>query len=399
MFADGRAESARRMKVVVDARPALGPRPTGVGRYAREIVHRLPIADPGSDYVAWYLHAKGLFRPRAFFPDAPANLTERASRFPARIYQPLAWRSGFPRVEWLVGDYDLFMATNFLPPATRRAGRVVPVVHDLAFVGHPGTAPHIDQRWRRRLLEGVLAAPGVLVPSTAVRDDLVRFAPSIDPARVHVVHHGVEQGAFTAAPTPVIQDVLRRFAIGRRYALFLGGIEPRKNLPRLVQAFGMLADPDVWLVIAGGTVDWFPEASAQVDAAVASLPPQLRARVVRTGYVSDPDRLALLSGAEILVYPSIAEGFGFPVLEAFAANVPVLTSNTSALPEVAGDAAVLVDPTDPGSIAAGMDELFSDADLRAMLAAKGLARVAGFTWERCAKATAAALHEAAEHAR
>jgi glycosyltransferase involved in cell wall biosynthesis len=387
------------MKVVVDARPAIGPRPTGVGRYAREILRHLPAADPDAAYVAWYLHAKGLLRPRSFFPGAAPNLAERASRFPARVYQPLAWRTGFPRIEWLVGDYDLFLATNFLPPATGRLRRVVPVVHDLAFVRYPGTAPHVDERWRRRLLAAVLAAPGVIVPSNAVRDDLILFAPSIDPTRVHVVHHGVEQATFTAAPAPVIDDVRRRFAIGRRYALSIGGIEPRKNLTALVRAFGLVADPDVWLVIAGGAVNWFPEASAQVDAAVEALPLEVRARVVRTGYVSDPDRVALLSGAEVLAYPSLAEGFGFPVLEAFAANVPVLTSNTSSLPEVAGDAAVLVDPTDPGSIAAGLDELFSDSDLRAMLRAKGLARVTGFTWERCARATAKALHEAAEHAR
>jgi glycosyltransferase involved in cell wall biosynthesis len=197
----------------------------------------------------------------------------------------------------------------------------------------------------------------------------------------------------------VVDDVRRRFGIGGRYALFLGGIEPRKNLVGLVRAFGSIADRDAWLVIAGGAVNWFPDASVQVDAAIAALAPQARARVVRTGYVSDPDRVALLSGAEMLAYPSLAEGFGFPVLEAFAANIPVLTSNTSSLPEVAGDAAVLVDPADPGSIASGLDELFSDADLRAMFRAKGLARVTGFTWERCAKATAQALHEAAELAR
>jgi glycosyltransferase involved in cell wall biosynthesis len=243
------------------------------------------------------------------------------------------------------------------------------------------------------------AAPGVIVPTEAVRQDVIVFAPSIDPDRVHVVHHGVEQSAFTAAPQPVIDDVRRRFGIGGRYALFIGGIEPRKNLVALVRAFGSTADRETWLVMAGGAVNWFPEAPLEVDAAVAALPPEARARVVRTGYISDPDRVALLSGADLLAYPSLAEGFGFPILEAFAANVPVLTSNTSSLPEVAGDAAVLVDPADTASIAAGLDELFADADLRAMLRAKGLARVTGFTWERCAKATAEALHRAAEHAR
>jgi glycosyltransferase involved in cell wall biosynthesis len=386
------------VNVVIDARPAIGPRPTGVGRYAEALIRHLPLADPSGTYVAWYLHARGLLKPRSFFPRVAPNLAERASRFPARIYQPLAWRTGVPRVEWLVGAYDLFLATNFLPPATGKPGKVVPVVHDLAFVRHPETAPHVDDRWRRRLRATVLEAPGVLVPSNAAREDLVSFAPAVDPARIHVVPHGIEQAAFTAAPPPVIEDVRRRFAIGGRYALFIGGIEPRKNLVGLVRAFGMIADPGVWLVIAGGAVNWFPEAPAHVDEAVAALPPDMRARVVRTDYVSDADRVALLSGAEMLAYPSLAEGFGFPILEAFAANVPVLTSSTSSLPEVAGDAAVLVDPTDATSIAAGMDELLSDADLRAMLRAKGLARVTGFTWERCAKATAEALHEAAEHA-
>jgi glycosyltransferase involved in cell wall biosynthesis len=387
------------VRVAIDARPAIGPRPTGVGRYTRAIITHLPPADPDTAYVAWYLHAKGLFRSRRFFPDAAPNLAERAARFPARIYQPLAWRTGFPRVEWFAGEYDLFLATNFLPPATGRPGRVVPVVHDLAFVHHPETAPHIDERWRRALLATVNAAPGVIVPSSAVREDLIRFAPSIEEARIHVVPHGVEQAAFTAAPAPVIADIRRRFNIGGRYALFLGGIEPRKNLPALIRAFGLFEDRTAWLVIAGGPVNWFPDAPAQVDAAVGALPPEARARVVRTGYVSDADRVALLSGAEALAYPSLAEGFGFPVLEAFAANVPVLTSNTSSLPELAGDAAVLVDPTDPASIASGLDELFADADLRAMLKAKGLARVTRYTWERTAKATSSALHQAADLAR
>ncbi len=119
----------------------------------------------------------------------------------------------------------------------------------------------------------------------------------------------------------------------------------------------------------------------------------------RLGYVDDADRRALLSGAEVLAYPSLAEGFGFPVLEGFAANVPVLTSNTSSLPEVAGDAAVLVDPLDPAAIAAGLDELLGDADLRNVLRAAGTARVATYTWQRAARATAAVLRRAAQHGR
>ena len=127
---------------------------------------------------------------------------------------------------------------------------------------------------------------------------------------------------------------------------------------------------------------------------IARLPAPARARIVRTGYVSDADRRALLSGAEALAYPSRYEGFGFPVLEGFAARVPVLTSNVSAMPEVAGDAAVLVDPDDVDAIAGGLDRILEDEGLREELKTAGTARLASFTWERSARATAAVLRGA-----
>ena len=116
-------------------------------------------------------------------------------------------------------------------------------------------------------------------------------------------------------------------------------------------AFAESDAQDLALVIAGGPVRWFPEATERLDAAIEQLPTSVKERIVRTGYVNDRDKLALLSGATVLAYPSLYEGFGFPVLEAFAAGVPVLTSNVSSLPEVAGEAAVLVDPADVHAIA------------------------------------------------
>jgi len=149
------------------------------------------------------------------------------------------------------------------------------------------------------------------------------------------------------------------------------------------------------LVLAGGTVPWAPKYPERIDRAIAELPADVRARVVRTGYVSDTDRRALLSGAEVLAYPSRYEGFGFPILEGFAANVPVLTSDRSSMPEIAGNAALFVDPDDPASIAKGLDELLGDDDLRNVLRASGTARVASFTWERCARQTIDVIRRAA----
>ncbi|HXF37707.1 MAG TPA: glycosyltransferase family 1 protein [Actinomycetota bacterium] len=382
------------MRFLVDARPALDPGRTGVGRYARRLVEELPAADPGATYVAWYLHARGLLRPRRSFPPAP-NLVERATRFPARVFQPVAWRLGVPRVEWLAGRFDALLATNFLPPATGALDRSVLVVHDLAFERHPETAPHIDGRWRRRFAGALAGCAAVIVPSTATRDDLVELH-GVGPERIHVVPHGVRADAF--APPPDAAERARRarerFGIGGRYVLFLGGIEPRKNLARLVRAFA-LAGADAWLVLAGGPVRWSPRAGAELEEEVARLPGPLRARVVRTGYVADEDRLGLLWGAELLAYPSLAEGFGFPVLEAFAAGVPVLASRSSSLPEVAGEAALLVDPLHEGAIAEGIRRLLEDGELRARLRTAGLERCRLFTWRRTAEATASVLRAAA----
>ena len=122
------------------------------------------------------------------------NLTEKASRFPARIFQPASYRLGVPRVEWLV-DFDLFVATNFLAPATDHQDRVVPVVHDLAFQHFPESAPHIDERWRRRFAATLAEAPAIIVPSTSAAQDL-RESFGVAAARIHVVHHGVDAEAF-----------------------------------------------------------------------------------------------------------------------------------------------------------------------------------------------------------
>lgn len=361
-----------------------------MGQYTQQLIRHLPLADLDDEYVAWYLHARGLFRPRRFFADVRArNLTEKASRFPARVFQPASYRLGVPRVEWLV-DFDVFVATNFLAPATNHPDRVVPIVHDLAFRHFPESAPHIDERWRRRFAATLAVSPAIVVPSAATAKDLLD-AFAVDETRVHVVHHGVEAEAFAPIPQAGIDAVRRRYGIPGGYVLFVGGIEPRKNLESLVRAFAESDAQGLALVIAGGPVRWFPEATERLDAVIEQLPPSVQERIVRTGYVNDRDKLALLSGATLLAYPSLYEGFGFPVLEAFAAGVPVMTSNVSSLPEVAGEAALLVDPADVHAIAKALSELVGDADLRAVLSAAGVARASRFTWEATARATAGVL--------
>lgn len=380
------------MRALLDARPALDPVRTGVGHYAERLIRHLPLVDPEGRYVAWYLHARGLLRPRRFFADVP-GLEERASRIPARLYQPVAWRLGAPRVEWLAGRFDVLLATNFLPPPTGRMDRVVLVVHDLAFEVYPRTAPQIDERWRRRFARAVRRAGAIVVPSVSAKGDLVaRYG--VPEERVHAIPHGVDAEAFAAVPAEAVARVRERYGIRGRYVLFVGGLEPRKNLVALVRAFAA-ARVDASLVIVGGRVRWFPAEEARVHAAVLRLPEAIRSRVVMTGYVGEADKRALIAGAEALAYPSLYEGFGFPVLEAMAAGTPVLTSNVSSLPEIAGEDAVLVDPKDEHQIAEGLRRVLEDGELRERLIGPGRARAAGFTWEVTARRTAEVLRAVA----
>jgi glycosyltransferase involved in cell wall biosynthesis len=378
------------MRVLIDARPALDPRRTGVGVYTQQILRHLPNADPSIDYTAWYLRSPRHLRSRRNFERAHLpNLHEHASLFPAPLFGPLTVRTGVPRLEWTV-DFDMMLATNFLPPSTA-SDDVVLVVHDLAYEHLPETAPHMNERWRRLFDRWVAKARHVIVPSTSTKSDLVATHPVL-PERVSVIPLGIDASAVTPAPSDAVDAACRRFGVERPYVLFVGGLEPRKNLDGLIRAFAMLG-PDVRLVIAGGPVRWDPENARRLDKTIAELSPATRARVVRTGYVREREKVALLTGATILAYPSLYEGFGLPVLEAFAVGVPVLTSNVSSLPEVAGDAAVMVDPHDPAAIASGIAQLIEDDDLRAMLSAAGLVRAASFPWEATARATAAVLRQ------
>jgi glycosyltransferase involved in cell wall biosynthesis len=378
------------VRIAIDARPALDPRRTGVGHYTRQIVRHLPLVDPLPEYVAWYLHARGVFRRPRHFAGVATNLSERASRFPARVFQPVSWRLGVPRLEWIGVRFDALLATNFVPPPTRSRG-VVLVVHDLAYEHLPGSAPHMDARWRRVFRRWLGRAAAVIVPSESARRDLLAHHDDVAPARVHAIAHGAEP--FERPAPAEVTHVCGRFGVSGRYALFLGGIEPRKNLLRLVEGFRR-AETDASLVIAGGRTNWIPREAERLASAVEAMPPAVRRRIVLTGYVSERDKRALLAGADTLAYPSLYEGFGFPVLEAFAAGVPVLTSTASSLPEVAGDAALQVDPRDVDAIADGLGMLLGDDGLREGLRRAGAERVRAFTWERSARRTAEVLKAA-----
>jgi glycosyltransferase involved in cell wall biosynthesis len=391
---EGRQALSERLRVAIDARAAVAPARTGVGVYAREVIRRLPAADPSAEFTAWVLDARGLASRRRFFTDTP-GLREHRTAIPARAFDRAVARLDLPRIEWFL-RFDVLFAPNFVPPPTR-APRLVVTIHDLAFRLMPETAPHAVAWWRRAVERGVANAARVIVPSTATKLDLVRLYGA-DERRVAVVPLAVDHERYRPPDAATIAEARARLGLPERYLLFLG-LDRRKNLPALLEAYARLPAAGRPALAIAGARPWEPDGSDPTDDALARMPAEARAGVVRLGYVEERLKPALLGGAIALVYPSRYEGFGLPVVEAMAAGTPVVASDVSSLPEVVDGAALMIDPDDAGTIADAVRRVVDDEDLRTKLREAGLARAAAFTWDETARRTAAVIREAAGDAR
>jgi glycosyltransferase involved in cell wall biosynthesis len=251
----------------------------------------------------------------------------------------------------------------------------VATVHDLHFVHEPSHfTPRGVSVFNRFLTLVQDEATLVLCPSDATRVDCE--AVGIEADRIRVTPWGTD--ATRVADTEV-DRVRAAYGLARPYVLFAGTVEPRKNLPRLLDAFGRLGDVDADLVLVGPD-GW------------TDLPDAHRAK--RLGFVPDADRDALFAGARVVAYPSLREGFGLPVLEAMAQGAAVVTSATTSTAEVAGDAALLVDPLDVDAIAGALQRLLDDSELAARLGAAARVQAGRFTWERTADAVVRAYRDA-----
>jgi len=265
----------------------------------------------------------------------------------------------------------------------------VVMIHDISYRARPRfTSPRNFALQNGLGWLTALRASAVTTPSCFTRREVARLYPWLRD-RIFVTPNAVKS-AFYPRPSAEVEQVEKAFDISAPYFLFVGTPQPRKNIARVVEAF-LAAACEVehaQLVIAGRFTATLERLRRAHQAAFAS------GRIVATGYVSDDDLACLYSGCLALVFPSLYEGFGIPVLEAMACGAPVITSNTTALPEAAGDAALLVDPEDTAGITAAMRRVLDAPDLRAALSARGFAHARQFTWARTARATVEAYQAA-----
>jgi len=366
------------MRICFDVGPALQGR-AGLGRYAAELLDALLRVGPEHDYIA--LRNRGpvrqaLNRPLAGLPQhvVPlANIPWRLSTLPA--YFMGGWQ------DRQLPACDIFHATDQLLPRLRHI-RSVFTLYDVAFALRPETHTR-PNRWFLSLMmpRFLRAADALIAISECSKRDAARLY-GIEPAKIRVIYLAADR-RFRPASTPEQAAARARYELPARYILFVGAIEPRKNLSMLLDAYAPLLseDPELRLVIAGPYGWLYAPFLKRLDAL------GLRERVIFPGWVAGEDLPALYSAAEAFVYPSLYEGFGLPVLEALACGTPAVCSDTSSLPEVAGDAALLVAPDDTAGWTAALRRVLNDATLRAEMRARGVRQAARFSWDETARRT------------
>jgi glycosyltransferase involved in cell wall biosynthesis len=340
----------------------------GIGRYVRELLKAIANLDTENNYRVFYASPSPL--PHSL-PPLPANFSTR--QLPFRDYWlSILWhRAQIPLpVNLVTGPLDLYHAPDFTLPPVR--AKSVLTVHDLSFERDPNSAtPRLRAYLSRVVPRSVKRADHVIAVSQATKRDLIDLYQTPE-SKITVLYEGVDP-IFKPTPSPAIR---LKYNLGSAPFIFsVSTIQPRKNYQRLIQALAALP-ADYQLVIAGGQGWLYDSIYAEAEK------PAVRGRVKFIGFVPDDDLPALYTEAAVFAYPSLYEGFGLPLLEAMACGTPTLTSNISCLPEVAGQAAILVDPLSVDAIAAGLAQTLARRD---QLRPLGFARAAQFKWNEVAR--------------
>src|SRR5258708_39368482 len=349
------------MRILIDATSLL-LRSAGVKSYTYNWIRTLrQIAAPGELRVSAFLRALVRFQHEHSVPNAAATYPRLALLYLANV-------PGNPLLSWIASRADVFHVSNQLRRNIPKRTRITATIHDLTCWLMPELHTAANVRADRFFAEHTLKrADGLIAVSENTRQDAIRIL-GIAPEKIQTIHSGVPDEYFTAQPCER----------PRPYVLFVGTIEPRKNVDTLLDAWSGMRFRDDFDLLIAGPPGW------QSERVMARLQSG-ESGVQYLGYVPESDLPSLTAGATAFVYPSLYEGFGFPVVQAMAAGVPVITSNTSCLPEVAGEGALLVDPKSSGELRAAVEKLLDSESLRASVGANGRARAVHYRWSECAR--------------
>lgn len=365
------------MQIAIDARD-LANVTTGVGRYLLNLLQHFPDLRPDFFFT--------------LYTDRPIPVPQRAATLRTKILtgHPWLWKQVLMPIEQKRAHTDLFFVPSYSTPVCNPTHAVV-TIHDMIYTRYPQWTTRLE-RWRFATIVRYSArfASRIIAVSEATRKDILALT-GVSPRKVKVIYEGVDP-IFRELPAENLVAAGARLGLALPFILYVGSLHYRRNVKRLLQAFAQLKQAEKiphQLVLCG--LNLFEH--HELEHWVTEL--QLVEHVKYFGYVTDEDLVALYNLAELFVYPSMYEGFGLPVLEAMACGTPVITGNSSSLPEVAGDAALLIDPHDTLALSRAMASLIREASLRQELRERGQAQCRKFAWRTAAAETLDLFAEAA----
>lgn len=369
------------MRIAFDVSPITRTR-TGVGNYCYYLLKHLLKIAPADSFVGYSCG-------RSEVDLADIDLPHRHLPLPLRFLLPLWDRVPRPRMDSFAGGADIVHGTNYYIPPVYKARRIL-TVHDLAFLATPRLAsPGIVGPFASRLPRYAAAADAIMAYSEATKADVVRLLGA-EPAKVRVAPMAVDDAFQPVARDEAQRRVRDDFGIEGPFLLFVSTLEPRKNVPGLLRIFARLAEQIPHKLVLIGSVGWDADPIFQTITDLG-----LEDRVVRPGFVPHLTLPIFYGAADAFVFPTFYEGFGLPVLEALVCGCPVVASNNSSMPEVAGDAGILLDVEDEPGFADAVLRVLDATPLRDGMVSRGKAHAAHFSWRHCAETTLATYREVA----
>ncbi len=372
------------MKIGVDIRVLMDRQYSGISEYTANLLAAILKLDKENEYRLFYNSYHDLKGRLDGWGGPNSKLV--GLHFPNKIFNYCLQKIfGYPRIDEVLGGVDIFWSPhfNFTRLSAPESGlKKVITVHDLSFLRYPEFFSRRKNFWHKSLgvIKTLKEAEGIIAVSENTKNDIVELA-GIDSGKIKVIYSG-NNIAKKIWPEETAEECLRKFKIDSPYILYVGNIEPRKNIGGLIKAYDKLREDkafkDLILVLAGAP-GW---KNARIYRDWRSSPYQGRIRFL--GYVSAEEKEILYSRAAVFVYPSFYEGFGFPPLEAMAYGVPIVCSNVSSLPEVVADAGIMINPDKPEEIAEAIGIVLKDKKLRESLVALGYARAEMFSWKKAA---------------
>lgn len=368
------------MRIGFDGSRAFSENRTGTENYSYQLLLHLAKIDTENNYLVYLRPGQAVKK-----GDWPDNFAFKTLNFP-RLWTQLGLS-----LATLIDPIDILFVSAHTLPLLRKPGlKTVMTVHDLGAEYLPA-AHQLKQKLYLSFITQVQlkSATKLIAVSKATKDDLVKRV-GLKPEKIEVIYEAVEKNVFKSLKNDSLLNLLNKFDVKKeKYFIFIGTVQPRKNLLMLIQAFAReFEGSDLKLLIAGSK-GWLSDEIYQEPKNLG-----IESQVKFLGRVTDEEAVGLLSGAIALTFPSLFEGFGLPILEAFACHCPVITSNTSSMPEVAGDSAILVDPLNTSEISDAMMKI-TDKKVRERLIEKGLKQLEKFSWEKAAEETLKVLKEAA----